>query len=62
MITQYENSVKALKMELYKIMWYMRGGVSIDDIFNTSASDRSLMIDIINENLKTTKDTGIAFV
>ena len=39
----------------------MRGGVSIDEVFAMSYEDRSLVSDIIKENLETTKKTGQPF-
>lgn len=58
---QYEGEQKELKSECFKLSWFMRGGVSIDEVFAMSYEDRSLVSDIIKENLETTKKTGQPF-
>ena len=61
LITNYDTQVKALKKELFKMTWYMRGGVSIGEMYESSRSDRELMAEIIGENLQTTKESGQPF-
>lgn len=39
----------------------MRGGVSVDEVFTLSYEDRSIISEIIKENLDTTKKTGQPF-
>jgi len=48
-------------MELYKMAWYMRGSLSVDDIFMISYEDREIVGRIIKENLETTKKSGLPF-
>ena len=50
-----ENEQKEIKHDLLKICWYMRGGVTLDEAFNLSQEDKTLINDIIKENLDTTK-------
>lgn len=39
----------------------MRGGVTIDEGYNLSYEDRSIISDIVKENLETTKKSGMPF-
>ena len=39
----------------------MRGAVSLDEGFNLTYEDRSLIGDIVKENLETTKNSGMPF-
>ena len=39
----------------------MRGGVTLDEGFNLTWEDRSLISDIVKENLETTKKSGMPF-
>ena len=39
----------------------MRGGVSVNEGFNLSYEERSLIADIIQDNMETTKKSGLPF-
>ena len=39
----------------------MRGGMTLDEAFALSFSDRELISQLINENLETAKETGMPF-
>ena len=56
-----ENETKNYKMDLYKLCWYMRGSMTLDDIFQTAQEDREIISKIIKENLETTKKSGLPF-
>lgn len=60
-VDRLDKESKAMKVDLLKLCWYMRGGVSIDDVYALSYEDRSLIGDIVKENLETTKKTGMPF-
>jgi len=63
LIEKYENEIKEIKYNLYKTGWFMRGFVSYHDIMHTlSREDIMIMTDIINENLDTTKESGLPFI
>jgi len=62
-LTRLEDSIKNYKSQLYRLCWYMRGGVTIDNLlFDLSLEDIQLMNAIIQENIEITKKTGIALV
>lgn len=61
MLDDYEKDSKALKKQLFKLCWYMRGGLSADEAWVLSPSDRNIITDIINDNIKTTNEIGMPF-
>lgn len=60
-INNLDKESKALKIDLMKMCWYMRGGITIDDAYSMSIDDRIIVGEIIKENLETTKKTGLPF-
>jgi len=56
-----EKQVKQFKFELAKIAWHMRGAVSLDDAYCMSFEDREVIGKVIEENLETTKKSGLPF-
>lgn len=61
LLEQYDKESKAIKKETLKIMWYMRGSIGYDEGFMLSTQDRELISKIIEENLETTKESGLPF-
>lgn len=56
-----EEESKAIRKQLYKMAWYMRGALSIEQAFMLDYNDRMIISDIIEENLETTKETRMPF-
>ena len=56
-----EKQCAVIKKNALSYSWYMRGGVSYEDVLNMSAEERRQIGDIINENLKTTKESKLPF-
>lgn len=56
-----DKESKAFKFDLYKLCWYMRGGITIDDVFTMSYEEREIIGNLVIENLETTKKTGMPF-
>lgn len=61
LLDDFDKESKALKHNVLKMCWYMRGGLSYDEGMLTSFQDREIINDIIKENLNTTKESGIPF-
>ena len=61
LVREYEKDTKALKSELFKICWYMRGGITVNEAHLLSFEDREIIGKMIEENLETTKKTGLNF-
>ena len=56
-----ENNQKDIKLDLFKICWYMRGGVTYDEANTMSPEEREMVGKLVKENLETTKKTGQPF-
>lgn len=60
---KFELDIKKIKNEVYRLAWYMRGGVSAHDLlWNLTTDDREVISNIISENIKTTNETGLPLV
>jgi hypothetical protein len=56
-----DREVEAIKHNLYQMCWYMRGGITIDQIYMMDSGDREIVAKIIRANLETTKESGLPF-
>jgi hypothetical protein len=56
-----DNETKNFKLELMKLSWFMRGALSMDEVFQTAPEDREIIGKVIKENLETAKKTGMPF-
>jgi hypothetical protein len=60
-VDELEKDSKALKKEIYKMSWYMRGAVSLDEAYMLDFQDRQIIGEIIKENLEVTKESNLPF-
>jgi hypothetical protein len=60
-VKNLENQQKQLKHELFKLCWYMRGGVQLEEAFYMCLEDREIIASIVKENIETTRKTGLPF-
>jgi hypothetical protein len=61
LVKEYENDTKALREELFRLCWYLRGGLQFPDAFLLTPEDREIVAKIIEGNLETTQKQGIPF-
>lgn len=57
----YEKIVDDIKKSAMTMAWYMRGGLTYEDILNMSSTERDFLKQLIDSNLETTKKTGMPF-
>ena len=57
---QMDSEAKAIKKEVLKMCWYMRG-LSFSEGMNLSWDEREIVGEIIKENLEVTKKTNLPF-
>jgi hypothetical protein len=50
-----------IRLDVLKLCWYMRGGITYDEAMQMSESDRRIVNEIVKENLETTKKSGLPF-
>lgn len=60
-VESMDRDSKALKKHIYKLCWYMRGGVSLNEMFELSFQDREIIGKIIQENIEVTNETKMPF-
>jgi hypothetical protein len=61
LVKDYELESKAIKDELFRICWYMRGGVTYSESLMLGREEREIISKIIEKNLETTKESGLPF-
>lgn len=61
LVDRMENETRALKQELFKMCWYMRGGLTMTEAYQLDNTDREIIGNLIRENLEITKESGMPF-
>jgi hypothetical protein len=59
-VQEYDEESKALKEEIFKICWFMRGA-SFSEAFSLTFEDRQIIAKIVEGNMEITKETGHPF-
>lgn len=59
-VEKVEREGRDLKKDILKICWYMRG-LSYNEAMMLSVEERTIIGEIIKENLETTKKSGLPF-
>lgn len=60
-LNRYDRESKALREEILRLCWYMRGGLTYEEGFMLGAQERELVVKIAKENMETTKKSGLPF-
>jgi hypothetical protein len=61
LIDEMEKDCIEIKKSALSLAWYMRGGVSYEDVLNMSVDERVHINALIESNLETTKKTQLPF-
>lgn len=61
MLERFDREAKALKEEMLRICWYMRGGITFSEAMDLGLEERELIGKIIKDNMETTKKSGLPF-
>ena len=56
-----ENTAKDIKMDIFRLCWYMRGGLTYSEATSLSPDERQIIGKLVKENIETTKKTGQPF-
>jgi hypothetical protein len=56
-----EKEARAIRDEALRFTWWMRGGLSYDDAMMLGQTEKEIINEIINDNMKSTKDSGLPF-
>lgn len=57
----FDREVEAIKEELLRMCWYMRGGLTYTEAHNLDQAERKLIGKIIDSNLEITKQSKLPF-
>jgi hypothetical protein len=60
-INSLEKEAKAIREDLLRLCWYMRGGINYEDAMMLSDQERTLIGSIIKDNMDVTKKSGLPF-
>ena len=61
LVKEFDKDAKAIKSELLKLCWFMRGSLSLTEAHLLTGEERELIGKLITENLNTTKETQMPF-
>jgi hypothetical protein len=61
MVDRMDQEADSIRQQSIKMSWYMRGGATYQDIMQMSFKERSLISELIKENLETTKTSKLPF-
>jgi hypothetical protein len=53
--------INEIRKEAMKMAWYMRGGISYEQVLQLSVAERKIIGDIVSENMETTQKSGLPF-
>ena len=61
MLEQMDKESRAYKEEALRFTWWMRGGISYNESMLLSAEERTIIGEIIKDNMEATKKSGMPF-
>lgn len=61
MLENLEKDSKALKKNLLRMCWYMRGGLTYSEALSLSYEEQEIINSIVEDNLATTEKTKLPF-
>lgn len=61
LVKEMEEDSKALKSEILRICWFMRGGITLEEAYQLDYESRGLISKLVEANLEITKDTKMPF-
>jgi len=60
-VKEMDKESKAIKTELLRMCWFMRGGMTLEEAYNLDHETREIISNIVEKNLETTKETKMPF-
>jgi hypothetical protein len=56
-----EKEARSIREEALRFSWWMRGGLSYEDAMMLGQVEKDIINEIIKDNMKSTKDSGLPF-
>lgn len=60
-VETFDKETKAIKSELLRICWHLRGGLSYSEAHLLTPDERELISKIVEDHLQVTKESGLPF-
>ena len=61
MVDNMDKEADTIRRQSLKMSWYMRGGATYEDVLQMSSHERTMISQLIKENLDTTKSSKLPF-
>jgi hypothetical protein len=61
LVDKLDTESKALKEEILRACWHMRGGLTYSEGMDLGYQEREIISKIIKENMEATKKSGLPF-
>ena len=61
MLEKMDKQVKAFEEELIQLAWAMRGGITLNEAYALSPSQRKQISKLFSDNLDTAKKSGLSY-
>jgi hypothetical protein len=61
MVDAMEKETRDIRLDVLKLCWYMRGGITYEEAMQMSQIERGIINDIVKDNMETTKKSGLPF-
>lgn len=58
MFNEMAQQADAIEQDIFKLCWYMRGSISLEQAYNLSNSDREKIKRVIEDNIELSKQVG----
>ena len=58
-IDKLDQEAAQIKQESFKLAWYMRGGITYEQVMQLSSVERGMINALAKENIETTKKTNL---
>lgn len=59
MIETLDKEANQIRSESFKLAWYMRGGITYEQVMQLSSVERGMINALAKENIETTKKTNL---
>ena len=56
-----DEEISGIRSEALRMVWYMRGGLSYETALQLSVAERKIIGQLIQDNMETTKKSGLPF-
>jgi hypothetical protein len=58
-LERLDQEAKDIRQESLKLSWYMRGGITYEQVMQLGYQERTLIGELAKENIETTKKTNL---